>query len=235
MTSQAQTGKLTTANIVRGVLLLVVLLVLPFLLAGRLDWWGAWANAALVMVSTIGSRVIVARRNPDLLVERGRTGEHANVKSWDRRLAPLVALYAPILTLVVASMNFRFDWAPRVPLWLQGIGFIGVLLGYAFSSWAMVANRFFSGMVRIQAERGHSVVTAGPYRYVRHPGYAGSVASGLALPLLLGTAWAFVPTLVHVSLIIMRTRLEDRVLQAELAGYAEYAGRTKYRLVPGLW
>jgi len=99
----------------------------------------------------------------------------------------------------------------------------------------MLANRFFSGVVRIQNERGHSVVSDGPYRWVRHPGYAGGFIGDLALPLLLGSAWAFIPAALTAGAVVLRTALEDRTLQAELPGYREYAQRTRFRLLPGVW
>jgi protein-S-isoprenylcysteine O-methyltransferase Ste14 len=110
-----------------------------------------------------------------------------------------------------------------------------LLLGYSFSSSAIVENRFFSGTVRIQSERGHHVVSTGPYRFVRHPGYAGALWGYLVIPLLLDSAWTFIPAVLLVGVLILRTALEDKTLQEELPGYKEFAQKTRYRLVPGLW
>ena len=99
----------------------------------------------------------------------------------------------------------------------------------------MASNRFFSSVVRIQKDRGHTVVTGGPYQFVRHPGYVGGILSALGTALLLGSWWAFVPTGLLVCVIVVRTALEDRTLQAELEGYRDYAGRVRYRLLPGIW
>ena len=112
---------------------------------------------------------------------------------------------------------------------------VGILLGYAFSSWALIENRFFAGTVRIQTERGHHVISGGPYRIVRHPGYAGAVLGYLLIPVLLDSAWAFVPAILLLIVMITRTALEDKTLQAELPGYKEFAQRTRYRLIPGIW
>ena len=110
-----------------------------------------------------------------------------------------------------------------------------VALGYALFMWAMVSNAYFSEVVRIQEDRGHQVATDGPYRFVRHPGYAGAILSFLGSPLLLGSWWAFIPTALGVGGYILRTALEDKTLQLELGGYREYTERVRYRLIPGVW
>ena len=109
------------------------------------------------------------------------------------------------------------------------------MLGYAFSSWALIVNRFFSGTVRIQTERGHHVVTDGPYRIIRHPGYAGSLLGYVFIPILLDSLWAFIPAVLLIIVMFIRTASEDSTLQTELPGYAEYAEKTRYRLIPGIW
>jgi len=109
------------------------------------------------------------------------------------------------------------------------------MLGIVVLVWAMAANKFFSATVRIQEERGHTVATGGPYRYVRHPGYVGWLMLTLATPVVLGSRWALVPAGITVILTILRTALEDRTLHSELEGYREYAERVRYRLLPGIW
>jgi len=110
-----------------------------------------------------------------------------------------------------------------------------VALGYWLSSWAVISNKFFSDVIRIQMDRGHTVVSGGPYRYVRHPGYMGIVLYSLATPFLPDSAWALVPGGLTVLLIVVRMVVEDRTLLAELYGYQEYAVRVRYRLLPGVW
>ena len=109
------------------------------------------------------------------------------------------------------------------------------MIAYALPAWAMWANAFFSTAARVQGERGHVVCSSGPYRLVRHPGYAGFVLQALATPLLLGSRWALAPGVAAAVSMIVRTALEDRMLQAQLPGYAEYARKVRYRLVPGVW
>jgi len=115
------------------------------------------------------------------------------------------------------------------------IALIVMLLGYLLGSWALIENRFFSGVVRIQTDRGHRVVSTGPYRLIRHPGYAGALWAYLAIPLLLDSAWAFIPALLLVGVLVLRTALEDRTLQEELPGYKEFARKTRFRLIPWVW
>jgi len=115
------------------------------------------------------------------------------------------------------------------------VSLVIIVAGYALGAYALIENRFFSGMVRIQADRGHQVVSSGPYRWVRHPGYAGALLSYLATPLLLDSWWATLPAAFLIVVLVIRTDLEDRALQAELEGYHDYAGRVRYRLLPGVW
>ncbi len=223
----------------RAVLMfLVFALLLPLALlvaAGRFDWVMGWMYAGMLWLSTIGSRAAVRLKNPELLAERAQYRQGEGVKGWDRVLVPLVGMYGPLAMWIVAGLDERFGWTSRVLPALQWVALVLVALGFAFASWAMVANKFFSAVVRIQKDREHAVVTDGPYRVVRHPGYAGAVLAYLATPVMLDALWAFVPALLTVVALIVRTALEDRTLCQELPGYAEYTRRTRYRLLPGVW
>jgi protein-S-isoprenylcysteine O-methyltransferase Ste14 len=137
--------------------------------------------------------------------------------------------------VVVAGLYHRFDWSPEFPLWLIVIGFILISLGYAFAAWALAENRFFSSVVRIQTDRGHVVCDSGPYRFVRHPGYAGSFLSLFGIVLALGSLWTLIPAAVASIITVIRTALEDQTLQEELPGYRDYARRVRFRLVPGIY
>lgn len=231
----AATGRQIAQMAVRFALLILILSAILFVSAGRVDWPMGWAYVGITLLATVLSRVLVARRNPDLLIERATAERAGNVKGWDRILVPLIAIYGPLVMLVVAGLSQRFGWPPRLPVWTQWVGLVGVAFASTLSVWAMVANRFFSAYVRIQTERGQTAVSWGPYRYVRHPAYAGGVIIDLALPFMLDAAWALVPGLLLAAAMIVRTALEDRTLSAELAGYDEYAQRVHYRLIPGVW
>lgn len=216
----------------------VYLLIMPlvlFLSAGRLDWGMAWAYVALMILSTLASRLIMVRKNPSLLAERARSMEVKDARQWDKLLVMLLAVVGPLLTWVVAGLDKRFGWSPAVPFWLQLVAFAVVVLGLALATWAMFANTFFSGVVRIQKERGHAVVDTGPYRIVRHPGYAGAVYANLATPVLLGTLWAYLPVALVIVTLGVRIVLEERTLREDLPGYVAYTQKTRFRLLPGLW
>jgi len=217
----------------------IVVALLPpaimFLAAGRVDWWEAWVMVGMLAVTTMGSRVILLLKHPDLALERARWTEGQHSKPWDKTLMPVVAIYGPFLMWLVAGMDKRWNGSPPLPLALELAAFVVMVLGYLFSVWALLANKFFSAVVRIQKDRGHTVVTTGPYRFVRHPGYAGGVFGYLVTPIALGKLWVYVPALLTIVAVVIRTALEDKTLRDELAGYEEYAQRTRYRLVPGVW
>jgi protein-S-isoprenylcysteine O-methyltransferase Ste14 len=214
---------------------LIFVCALLFPAAGTLRWAEAWVFVAVYVALAVGSRLLVARRHPDLAAERAGFASAAGVKAWDKVLGPLVSVVGSVALLVTAGLDYRFGWSPALPLWVKGAALLGVAGGFAFSTWAMLANRNFSAVVRIQADRGHAVASGGPYRYVRHPGYVGAVVCYLAIPLALGSLWALVPGVVSCVLVITRTALEDKMLRAELPGYEEYAGRVRWRLAPGVW
>jgi protein-S-isoprenylcysteine O-methyltransferase Ste14 len=206
-----------------------------FAAAGTFRWPWGWVYVGLSLVVTLVSRLIVLRTSPDLLQERARFVQSEGVKPWDRWLMPLVGLVGPVSLALVAGLDHRFGWSPVLPAWLPWVGLVLVVPGYAWATWALAVNRFFSAVVRIQSERGHTVIDTGPYRWMRHPGYAGGALSYLAAPLLLGTLWALVPAALTIVALIARTALEDRTLQQELLGYADYARRVRFCLLPGLW
>jgi protein-S-isoprenylcysteine O-methyltransferase Ste14 len=136
---------------------------------------------------------------------------------------------------VVAGLDELFGWSPAYSLPLKILAFLAIFAGYALGSYALIENRFFSGMVRLQVDRDQQVVSGGPYRWVRHPGYAGALLTYPAIPVLLDSSWAFLPAVLTIMVLVIRTALEDRFLQQELTGYRDYAGRVRYRLIPGVW
>jgi protein-S-isoprenylcysteine O-methyltransferase Ste14 len=213
---------------------IVVIPFLPLLISGQWGWWQAWAYALTSILGFIVSRALAAQRNPDLLAERARFLQHEDAKPWDKVLAPLVGLGGGLVPLV-AGVEARLIWPPTIGLLVSLVALAVLLAGYILSSYALIENRFFSGMVRLQVDRGQQVVSTGPYRWLRHPGYAGSLLAYFATPLLLDSAWAFVPALLLAVILVVRTRLEDRTLQDELPGYREYATQVHYRLFPGIW
>ena len=230
----------TTEGVGWGRLLIAafILMALPavtlFGSSGRLDWGMAWVYVGLTTAFTLASRIAMHWTTPGLMAERGRSLRQEGIKPWDRVLMPLGIIVA-IVMLIVAGLDKRFEWSPNLPPLLHIGAFVITALGYSLSTWATLANRFFSAVVRIQRERGHVIVTSGPYRLLRHPGYAGAVVSSLATPLLLGSLWALIAAALAVCQLVIRTALEDRTLQEELGGYQDYAARVRYRLLPGVW
>jgi len=230
----AQTKLLTGRTVMRLIVVLIVFPLIPMILSGDWAWWEAWAYAILNILSFVASRVLAAQRHPDLLAERARSIDLQGAKSWDKILAPMLA-FGNLLILIVAGLDRLFDWTLPFSPGTKIVALIVMLLGYLLGSWALIENRFFSGVVRIQTDRGHRVVSTGPYRLIRHPGYAGALWAYLAIPLLLDSAWAFIPALLLVGVLVLRTALEDRTLQEELPGYKEFARKTRFRLIPWVW
>jgi len=218
--------------------LVVVYLSIPLVLlvcGGDFGWWQAWVYSLLIVAAGIGGRIWAERRHPGLTAERQNMEKMQSAKAWDKVLAPLMALSISFPLVIVAGLDHRFDWSPVFPLWLIVLGFILISLGYAFAAWAFVENRFFSSTVRIQTDRGHVVCDSGPYRIVRHPGYAGNILPLLGIALALGSVWTLIPAAVALIITVIRTTLEDRTLQDELPGYGDYARRVRYRLIPGIF
>lgn len=227
-----KTSELLTWGI-KTVAMLVVYGLLLFLIAGRLDWQGGWRFILLGAATQALSAVLLLPRHADLIAERAKM--QANTKSWDRVLAPLVAIAGPLAWVITAALDARLYWSSPISVWLWIPALAVGLAASAFTLWAMVNNRFFAATVRIQDDRGQTVVNSGPYRIVRHPGYLGSLVFDLVAPLILGSWWAYIPVAITMALIILRTALEDRTLQAELPGYAQFARETRFRLLPGIW
>jgi protein-S-isoprenylcysteine O-methyltransferase Ste14 len=225
---------MTPRTLVRTIIIVAAFPLIPMIISGRWDWWEAWIYALVSILGFVISRVLAARQHPDLLEERARSMDLEGAKPWDKVLAPMLTLGA-LLILIVAGLDRLFGWTSPFMFAAKIVSLIVIVLGYLLGSWALIENRFFSGVVRIQKDRGHRVVSTGPYRFIRHPGYAGALWSYLATPVLLDSIWAFVPAFLWVGVLILRTALEDRTLQEELPGYREYAEKTGYRLIPGLW
>jgi len=221
--------------IMRFIIVIIIMLAVLFLSAGRLDWWEGWAYAGMTLVVLIISRVVLLRNDPDLIIERMTAGQEDNVKPWDKVFVPIIALYIPLVTWVVAGLDARFGWSPNIPDRIQIAALLVNFTGSMFSTWATFSNRFFSSHVRIQTDRGHTVVRSGPYQFMRHPGYAGVIVSWLSTPIFFSSTWTWIPTILAITGFIIRTALEDRTLQEELPGYKEYTQEVRCRLLPGIW
>ncbi len=199
-----------------------------FLSAGRVDIPFFWTN----LLTWVGSMVGIAWiMDLDLMRERSRVG--AGIRGKLRQVLGLPVLASHF---IVAGLDVgRFHWSDTVPLGLQVVSSGGTVLGFGLLAWTILVNPFFAKEVRIQEERGHEIITSGPYGYIRHPGYAGFAVLFLVSGLALGSWLSFILGAGFVLYFVWRTVVEDRFMQENLEGYADYVGRVPYRLIPGLW
>jgi len=235
-TSDQQSVQTTSPS--QWIRLILFYLLIPLMLlvcGGDFGWWQAWGYSLLIVAAGPGGRILAERRHPGLLAERQNMENVQSAKAWDKVLAPLMALSVSFPLVIVAGLDHRFGWSPVFPLWLIVLGFLLISLGYAFATWALIENRFFSSVVRIQVDRGHVVCDSGPYRIVRHPGYAGNILALLGIVLALSSMWTLIPATVALIITVIRTVLEDRTLQEELPGYQDYTQRVRYRLIPWVY
>jgi protein-S-isoprenylcysteine O-methyltransferase Ste14 len=219
-------------KVIKGVVTVFFILALLFVPAGTLQWPEAWLLLFLYFTAVTGVLIWMKRRAPDLLKER--LTRNKEIKSWDKMIMTVYSFLLIILLAVPGLDAVRFGWS-EVPLVVKALGFFGYIPALVFAFWAMRENAYSSDVVRIQEDRGHTVCSTGPYRYVRHPMYVGVILFVLCFPLSLGSLYSFIPASIIVVLFIIRTSLEDKTLQEELPGYKEYTQTVRYRLIPGVW
>lgn len=225
-------GRVLARRLVQILALQAVGAALLFGGAGRLRWaaGGAYLGMTLAGLAVLGG--LVARRNPEVVVARSRLRE--GTKPFDKAVLAVCSLFCLAVPLVAGLDAVRFGWAP-LPGWTFWPGSALFLLSFLPLGAVLLENPYLEQTVRIQRDRGHRVVTTGPYAVVRHPMYAAMILSYAATPLLLGSGWAFAPAAGAVATIVVRTALEDATLRRELEGYEAYARRTRFRLVPFVW
>lgn len=222
---------LTRRGVQRAVIVLLQGICL-FAPAGTLAWPAAWWYLGGYVVLVGVGALLLMPHHREVITERSR-GTH-DAKTWDRWVTTGMAI-ASFGLLVIAGFDQRWGWTPPWPAWALPVGIGLFAAGYAVVLWAMWANPFFAQGVRIQTERGHSTISTGPYRVIRHPGYLGMATSMLGAALLLGSSYAWICVALYLALLIARTDLEDRTLHAELPGYAAYSSTVKHRILPGIW
>jgi protein-S-isoprenylcysteine O-methyltransferase Ste14 len=226
------TGAIVEYLLLNGAFVLILAASL-FISAGCLDWTMAWVYIGVYVAGISAIGLILISTSPELIAERVRVKE--DIKSWDKILTPLYSLLTIPVTLVIAGLDNRFGWTAQMPPVIAIAALVIWVLGQGFIIWAMASNPFFATYMRIQKDRGHIVVSGGPYQIVRHPGYAGMIAMAVATPLVLESLWALIPGGLATLVVVVRTALEDRTLMEELDGYGEYARQVRYRLLPGVW
>ena len=216
-------------QIVIGIGLIAAIL---FLAAGQLNWLWAWVLLGIYLVSVLINSAFMLHTNPETIAERGRL---KGMKDWDKVVGGLWGLAQWLLLPLMAGLDVRFGWTRELSTPWHVVGAVLFAAGLGLFGWAMITNAYFSTAVRVQTDRGQTVCSTGPNRFVRHPGYVGTILQSLGLPFLLGSLWALIPGITAVVLMIIRTALEDHTLQAELPGYREFVQKVRYRVIPGIW
>ncbi len=209
--------------------LLTANVIFLFLAAGTFKWCEAWLYILISLCFVVGSRLTL---HPNLLVIRSMFKD-GTIK-WDQLLAPITNIVGPLAISFIAGLDHRFAWS-AVDLKVKGIALATILLGTLFTLWAMHSNHYYSQTVRFQYERFPVVISNGPYKFVRHPGYTGHILSSLATPIILGSWVALIPSGFIVCVYLVRTALEDVTFQRHFKGYYDYTKKVTYRLFPRIW
>jgi len=217
---------------VRIIATIIFLVAIIFVPAGTLNWPEAWLLLFLYFFVVGGCLIWLKKNDPELLKERRSVRK--DVKTWDKKIILAYTIFLLIMLVLAGLDAVRFRWS-RVPLLWKAIGYIGFIPAVTLGFWAFKQNTYLAQYVRIQKDRGHRVITTGPYEYVRHPMYVGVILFILCSPLALGSLYSFIPALIIAILFIIRTSLEDKTLQEELEGYKDYARRVRYKLIPRIW
>ncbi|HOU12757.1 MAG TPA: isoprenylcysteine carboxylmethyltransferase family protein [Anaerolineae bacterium] len=222
-------------RIIQNIAALAALGALFFILAGTIRVWGFWVYVATVLGYQIISLLIIVPKHPEYIeLANVRKTAHTDAKKWDR-VVVLAVLGATYVMYALAAFDVGRLHVSQLPVLLTVVGIVAYVVASALNQWAMLHNPHFEREVRIQTDRNHVVMTGGPYRYVRHPGYLGSVVGFVSFPLVVGSGIALLGSVLCIAGMIVRTYLEDGTLSQELAGYAEYARTVRYRLLPYVW
>lgn len=220
--------------IISGVLRMVMFPVVILVPAGTWRWPEAWAIVGLYVAFSLSVALWLRKHDPELLAERMKASPvQAGQKTWDKVIQ---AAFFPlgVAMMLIPGFDHRWGWT-SVPVAVEAVAMASQIPAFVWIGWVMKENTYLSRVVKIDEARGHHVITTGPYAFVRHPMYTAVTAMLLAFPIALGSWVAVAPAAAMVILLIVRTSLEDRTLHQELPGYPEYAQKTRYRLIPGIW
>ena len=206
--------------------------ILFFVPAGTIKWLNGWLYLGTYLLAVFVMFILMKNKDPELINKRGIVAK--NVKKWDKVIMTLYVIALTTMPVIASLDAVRFGWSFMSPLWLIP-GFIMAVIAFLLGTWAMMSNTHFETYVRIQEEREHKPITEGPYRFIRHPGYAGAIFFFFCSPFILGSWWSFIPCSLMTILFTIRTYKEDLTLQEELPGYKEYTEKVRYRLLPGIF
>lgn len=210
-----------------------VLLMWP---AGTWHWWEVWVMWGLWSVFGVITTQYLIHHDPALLAERLKLVPiHKDQKTWDKVLMAFFFVAGIALYMVPGFDVVRYGWSASLPLWMKIAAIIIQIPCLIVLGWVMRENTYLSQVVKIDKQRGHKVITTGPYAWVRHPMYTAAIILFFAFPVALGSRYALILAGILTVLLVVRTYLEDRTLHDELEGYTEYARQTRYRLIPGIW
>lgn len=227
-------GQAVVKQIVLSSVMMGVMMAVFFASAGHRDLPRAWLFFGAALVYFVVSTLALYRFNPELLIAR-LTLRREGSKTWDEILMRAANLTGMLLIPAVAGLDLgRYGWSSLGLIYVVP-GFALFILGAVLITWAMIVNRYFESTVRIQEDRDHEVVSTGPYTFVRHPGYLSGILWMSSIPLIIGSLYTLIPVMIYSAMMILRTHLEDRTLREELPGYAEYAERVRFRLIPWVW
>ncbi|MFZ5354570.1 MAG: methyltransferase family protein [Bacillota bacterium] len=203
-----------------------------FLAAGRADILRAWIYIGVYFVGSLYGLYIFVSKVPGLANERGEIKK--GTKKWDIPIILLFFMLAILITPITAGLDIR-NGLTYMNFSFLYLGIALYLVSLVFSMWPILHNPFFEGTVRMQKDRNQTVISTGPYRIVRHPGYLGMLTGAFPLPLALGSVASLIPAAIMAVLVVIRTFLEDKTLQEELPGYKAYCKSVRYRLIPYIW
>lgn len=228
-------------GIIISLLYIVLQAVIFFVSAGQIVLPRAWIYFIAAFAFKLITILIIGIVNPDFLNQRAKSiGKH-DAKLWDRILTIMLGIISAGLIFVIMGLDVgRFQWLSlniyfSVFIQFFILGFVLFIVSTIFGGWAVLENSHFEVFVRIQKDREHHVISTGPYKYIRHPGYASMILANIAAPFILGSILGFIPAGIVFVILIIRTSREDKTLNKELDGYSEYTKKVKYRLFPGLW
>ena len=218
--------------LLKGLLSTILFSAILFVCAGRINYLQGWVYFSTTIIATMMNFFSI-RNNIELIIERSKPGQ--GTKSWDKLLLGISAIVFIVIIVIAGLDSGRFYWSIHLHWSIIVIGSVLSVSGQIIFIIARSQNKFFSTVVRIQNEKGHSVCKTGLYKIIRHPGYLGMTISLIAIPLITASLWSFIPVIIAIMLLLIRTSLEDKTLKNELEGYMQYTRETLYKLIPLIW